>query len=98
MEPWHTIYLKQNQVPDRPENDDCIKCVNYDRCKELIPKWWYDFKGHFRCARCDLVLWEAFEKDRIQEAFEKYNVKGILSENLERKENSEGRESELVTQ
>lgn len=31
-----------------------VKCKNYELCKCVNPKWWYDFKGHYLCIPCDL--------------------------------------------
>ena len=53
-----------------------IKCKNYELCKSLLPKWWFECKGNYLCIDCHMLFgtWG-----------EGYTGKGILeiSDNLE---------------
>lgn len=39
-------------------NGDGTKCKNYIICKEVLPNWWYDCKGHYICTNCDCMFGE----------------------------------------
>ena len=45
------------------DQEDCdgIKCKNYQVCNEVLPKWWFDCKGHYRCVNCDVMFRENLE-------------------------------------
>jgi hypothetical protein len=32
-----------------------IKCKNYIVCDSVLPKWWFECKGHYLCTRCDMM-------------------------------------------
>ena len=32
-----------------------IKCKNYELCKRLLPKWWFDKYGNYFCSQCHMV-------------------------------------------
>lgn len=53
-----------------------IKCKNYELCKTLLPKWWFECKGNYLCINCHMLFgtWG-----------ESHTGKGILeiSDNLE---------------
>jgi hypothetical protein len=58
------------------ENGGGIKCKNYELCKSILPKWWFDCKGNYLCTNCHMLFdtWD-----------ESHKGKGILeiSDNLE---------------
>lgn len=31
-----------------------IKCKNYELCKCVLPKWWFEYKGNYLCINCDM--------------------------------------------
>jgi hypothetical protein len=31
-----------------------IKCKNYEICETVLPKWWYECKGHYLCINCHM--------------------------------------------
>lgn len=33
-----------------------IKCKNYELCKSVLPKWWYDCKGNYLCIECHMMF------------------------------------------
>jgi len=33
-----------------------IKCKNYEICGGVLPKWWFDCKGHYLCVNCDVMF------------------------------------------
>lgn len=33
-----------------------IKCKNYELCKEILPKWWFDCKGSYLCTNCHMLF------------------------------------------
>ena len=41
-----------------------IKCKNWNFCKEGLPLWWYDCKGHYFCIECDMRRLEDNRADR----------------------------------
>lgn len=36
------------------EDGGGIKCKNYEICATLLPKWWFECKGHYLCTNCDI--------------------------------------------
>ena len=38
------------------EDGGGIKCKNYELCKSVLPKWWYDCKGKYLCINCDMMF------------------------------------------
>ena len=58
-----------------------IKCKNYELCEAVLPKWWFECKGHYLCINCHMMFgtWK-------NEEYGIYKTgKGILeiSDNLE---------------
>lgn len=33
-----------------------IKCKNYEICKCVLPKWWFECKGNYLCTNCDMMF------------------------------------------
>ena len=33
-----------------------IKCKNYEICKAVLPKWWFECKGSYLCTNCDMMF------------------------------------------
>jgi hypothetical protein len=33
-----------------------IKCKNYDICKSILPKYWYEYNGEYLCYSCDCLF------------------------------------------
>jgi len=38
------------------EDGGGIKCKNYELCGEVLPKWWFECKGHYLCINCDMMF------------------------------------------
>ena len=43
------------------EDGGGIKCKNYIVCEEVLPKWWFDCKGHYLCINCDMMRFGILE-------------------------------------
>lgn len=40
-----------------PEEDGGgIKCKNYELCKCVLPKWWFECKGNYLCSPCHMLF------------------------------------------
>ena len=52
------VYEENNIAYDcqRPEEDG-IKCKNYELCRDVLPKWWFECKGCYECINCLIVGW-----------------------------------------
>lgn len=61
------------------ENGGGIKCKNYELCKAVLPKLWFEYMGRYLCMECHIMFgtWGEGENSRTG--------KGILeiSDNLE---------------
>ena len=33
-----------------------IKCKNYILCESILPKWWFECKGHYLCSECHMMF------------------------------------------
>ena len=42
------------------EDGGGIKCKNYELCKCVLPKWWFDCKKNYLCTNCDM-FWNELE-------------------------------------
>lgn len=38
------------------EDGGGIKCKNYELCEDVLPKWWFECKGHYLCTNCDMMF------------------------------------------
>jgi hypothetical protein len=38
-----------------------IKCKNYELCKTVLPRWWFDCKGSYLCINCLIFGWGELE-------------------------------------
>ena len=38
------------------EDGGGIKCKNYEICEAVLPKWWFDCKGHYLCTNCHMMF------------------------------------------
>jgi hypothetical protein len=38
------------------EDGGGIKCKNYIICECLLPKWWFECKGHYLCSNCHMMF------------------------------------------
>lgn len=38
------------------EDGGGIKCKNYELCKTVLPRWWYDCKGNYLCLNCHMMF------------------------------------------
>ena len=49
------------------EECEGIKCKNYILCEEILPKWWFECKGHYLCTNCDRMFgtWNSGENAHI---------------------------------
>jgi hypothetical protein len=36
--------------------DGGIKCKNYEICDCVLPKWWFEYKGHYLCTECHMMF------------------------------------------
>ena len=38
------------------EDGGGIKCKNYELCKAVLPKWWFECKGNYLCTNCHMMF------------------------------------------
>jgi hypothetical protein len=38
------------------EDGGGIKCKNYELCKNILPKWWFDYEGNYLCSNCNIIV------------------------------------------
>ena len=54
------IEYEENNIAydeQHPEDGDGgIKCMNYELCETVLPKWWYDCKACYICTNCDMFF------------------------------------------
>ena len=48
------------------EDGGGIKCKNYELCKAVLPKWWFDCKNNYICTGCDMFFGELELRDNIE--------------------------------
>jgi hypothetical protein len=55
-------YENANIGYDQYNNDEeGIKCKNFELCDTILPMWWYDCKGKYLCTNCDIFNWNELE-------------------------------------
>jgi hypothetical protein len=42
------------QYPE--EKGGGIKCKNHELCRAVLPKWWFECKGHYLCINCHMMF------------------------------------------
>lgn len=59
---------EKNVGYDAQYPDGGIKCKNYLLCEAVLPDWWHDCKGCYRCTNCDVIFGRDLEiKDNEDE-------------------------------
>jgi hypothetical protein len=51
-------YEEANRTFDWRTYTEGYKCKNYDLCKVVLPKWWFECKGCYLCNNCDMMWGE----------------------------------------
>jgi hypothetical protein len=49
-------YEKNNIAHDIYTNESGIKCKNYELCKDVLPKWWFECEGNYLCMNCHMIF------------------------------------------
>lgn len=49
-------YEKNNLIYDENYKEEGIKCKNYELCKTILPKWWWDCKCMYLCTNCHMMF------------------------------------------
>ena len=53
-------YEKNNIEYNEQYPEGGIKCIHYNKCGNVLPKWWYECKTTYLCTECDMKLFFAF--------------------------------------
>jgi len=51
-----TEYENNNIADDFINNEEGIKCKNYELCESVLPKWWFECKGNYLCSSCHMLF------------------------------------------
>lgn len=60
-----TEYENNNIAYDFINNQEGIKCKNYELCEQVLPKWWFNCKGNYLCTNCHMNFgtWKLYGKE-----------------------------------
>ena len=54
------IEYEENNIAydeQHPEDGDGgIKCMNYELCETVLPKWCFEYKGNYLCTNCHMLF------------------------------------------
>jgi hypothetical protein len=59
------------------EDGGGIKCNNYNLCKNILPKWWFEYKSNYLCTNC-YSLFIKNNEDNNNEYDNNINKKNII--------------------
>ena len=49
-------YENNNIAYDYQNEEEGIKCKNYELCETVLPKWWFECKGNYLCTNCHMLF------------------------------------------
>ena len=49
-------YENNNIAYDYQNEEEGIKCKNYELCEAVLPKWWFDCKSNYLCTNCHMLF------------------------------------------